>query len=339
MNITKNKLLPLALIIILLAGYPAFAKSPGNTAVISNYYKTGQFADALKQIEKFIEKEPANYEYRYHYGYCLYKSGKREESREYFKGLLNDEWLPQEYSKKIRGILYDLSESREEKNQFKKDPESISGSMAAGRSFLILPEGSFGLLTGRILDIESGMYKISVVYNNGHEESDSPSHYHWQYGINMQYLFSYKFGMQFGIQKCITYQRLSVGGGEYQSDSWGGRFIDCYNPYIGCVYNLEATADLAWFLGFRLGYLSGTIQPLIAFFDYYDEIPFGLSVDGINTGLGLGICGITKNVFVYGMSFYWYYNYYFMKEQIYFNLDKNFSVNTFNLYLFLGFKI
>lgn len=340
MNIMKfKKIFVISFLPVLLLTLPLRADQKDNITKINKLYENEKYEQALVFIEKLIKQDPANYEYRYQQGYCLHELGRNEESRQVLTGLLKDDWLPAEYKPKINKLLYDVSESRSDWQDIKKDVDETSYAPPSEQSFLILFEGSVGLLTGKILDIEANSFEVGVLYQDGHVETANPSHIHWQYGLNFKWMLSLYLGIQFGIQKQLYVQKLSVGGGDYEEESWGGDLINCYNPYLGMVFNIISVSDVAWFLGLRMGYLNGDLAPAVSLFDFVGFSPILFKVKGMNAGIGTGVYGVASDVFVYGLAFYAYYNSFKTEEQVYYDLDENFSIMSYDLYLQLGFKI
>lgn len=127
------------------------------------------------------------------------------------------------------------------------------------KSFFLHFEGIFGLVSSKVADFESKAGEISVTYNDGTTEYDSPSHASLGFGMTAEILMTQRLGLRFGIHYKIVAQFLGAGDGEkYESVNWNANLMEYLNPFIGINWHLADPSKSNLSIFAQAGYISGT---------------------------------------------------------------------------------
>ncbi len=99
---------------------PVFCKNDKNLSIISNHYKNENYHKAHIFIKNLVIDYPHNYEYKFQLAYVLFQLEEYYESEIVTKQIIADDWLPENYQKRLDSLHAKLIRIPKSKKRFKK---------------------------------------------------------------------------------------------------------------------------------------------------------------------------------------------------------------------------
>jgi hypothetical protein len=215
--------------------------------------------------------------------------------------------------------------------------------------------GGLGFPWGKIMDKEHSMYSVTASWADGHTQTAKPDHIAYHFGVYADltpFRTSLESGSRllFGLRSIYTYnavyQSINLGGGSYESKSYGGTYLEfntlTFGPVVSYIFGNTTTDGFSTSFSvdmFLVGgpIMSGTMTPAAAAADQSsaNKQP-SHDLSGIRITCGIAAVAHWER-YDFGINMCYSRNMINTKEQVYTTIGKSTSFDEITWDLIFGF--
>jgi hypothetical protein len=206
-------------------------------------------------------------------------------------------------------------------------------------TFLIVPELSIPImLAGNVFNEERASVEVTLTYSDGTVKSGRSEPANTGLGGYVEWFAGKHIGLVAGYSHENIEEKLSVGGGNYESKDYSGNLLPLHNPYIGVDLASLNDKKYNFFIGIRGGYLTGALSPYPVLFQIIQFPQPVYSVSGFNLGVNVGLHVLVYSRILFSAAGSYKRDFITFPKSIY-NAGENVTFDRISLHLSFGLII